>query len=219
MSIEDILKNRNTVNLELPTLTLDVNQIPLNSPEKLSEVHQGEYTGLLNFEWNYFKRQSVELCITPQTYSEITQGKPLNDIGAVANQRLIKSSFYKNRPENVRLNLSEPEANNLWLDMRRDLFPNVSDSAINENQKSDVTQIFLHTVASGSTATNAAFITRDKNFLEKYEKFESKYGVQIITANDAWSFYKPKYSLYAPTEDEQRELWGQQKVLIESLEM
>jgi len=214
MSFEYPLPNRNTINLDLPTLTLDVNQVTLKPPDKLGT----DYIGLLRFEYNYFVHNSVELCVTPQTSLEISKGTPISELGSFAYQRLIKSELYKSRPPEATLDLSTLEANDLWKEMRFDLFPTVTDTYLSTNQISDINQIFCHTASSGSTASNAAFLTFDGNFLRHADLFQEKYGVLITTPNTAWSFYENEYGLLVPDEHQALYLWKNQHDLLLSIE-
>jgi hypothetical protein len=210
MGLQYPLPNRDTINLDLPTFTLDVNQVALRPPAKLSS----DYQGLLRLEWNYFEPYSVELCVTPQTSLEIAQGAPLSELGSVAYQRYLKSELYKSRPPQATLNLLIPEANELWTDMRHNLFPTVVDEHLAPGQIADVNQIFWHTVSSGSIAINSVFVTLDGNFLNHAEDFQFRYGVSITTPNDAWASSESEYSLIIPTDTQLNELWNSQQELF-----
>jgi len=210
MSLIYPLPNRNSINLELPTFTLDVNQVAIRPLADLSSDLQG----LARLEWNYFEPHSVELCVTPETALEITQGMSLEALGSVAYQRYLKSELYKSRPPQATLSLAIPEANELWTDMRYNLFPTVADEQLAPRQIADVNQIFWHTVSSGSTASNSAFVTLDGNFLEHAEDFQVRYGVSITTPNNAWTTYEPEYDLTIPTNAQLDELWRKQQQLF-----
>jgi len=214
MAIEIPLSNRNTVNLSIPSFTLDVNQIPV----KYAAYQSDDNEGLVNLEWNYFFPQSIELCVTPQTQLEITQGVPLAQLGSVAYSRLQKTEFYKNRPPGVVLELTTSDSDALWQDMRHRLFPTVSDDLLSLNQIADVNQIFFHTIASGSTAGNSVFLTRDNNFLEHSEDFNNAYGVTILEPNIAWVGFQSDYNLDIPTSEEVDVLWEQQVAFRARLE-
>jgi len=204
------LPNRNTINLHLPTFTLDVNQVALQPPTLFS----ADLRGLVNLEWNYFEPHSVELCVTPESEIEITQGTPVDRLGSLAYRRFLKSGLYKSRPPQAILTLSFSDSEALWIDMRQLLFPTVTDDRITSNQIADVNQIFLHTISSGSTASNSAFVTLDGNFLGHADNFQERYGVTILPPNDAWSIYQPEYKLAVPTESQSEELWHKQQELF-----
>lgn len=102
---------RAKINYGLPTLTLDVNQIALKDPY----VWPPEMNGLSQLEWNYFQKRTVELCVTPQTPAEITQGTLIRSLGNVAYNRFQKSQLFKSRPSGTTLTLTEQESNALWL--------------------------------------------------------------------------------------------------------
>ncbi len=209
MSLIYPLPNRNSINLEKPTFTLDVNQVAIKPPDILSS----NYKGLVYLEWNYFEPHSIELCVTPKTAFEITQGTPLTELGSAAYQRYLKSELYKKRPPEATLSLSNAEANELWTDMRCKLFPTVKDEQLNHRQIADVDQIFWHASSSGSTAENSVFVTLDGNFLECADDFRDRYGISIMAPNDAWRAYEPDYELTRPTITQANDLWrGQQEL-------
>jgi hypothetical protein len=176
-----------------------------------------DYYGLLGFEWNYFEKETVELCVTPATEYEITQGRSIADLGSAAYNRLIKSELYKSRPPQATLILSPSDSDALWMDMRNVLFQTVADEYITNNQIADVNQIFMHAISSGSTVSNSAFITLDGNFHNYADEFNNRYGVSILTPNDAWSLYKGRYDLYEPDDEQCESLWKSQQELFARL--
>jgi len=204
---------RDKINYKLPTLTLDVNQIALKDPSN----RPSEMKGLAQLEWNYFKLQRIELCVTPETSFEITQNIPLSNLGAVAYRRFQKSQLFKNRPPGTTLNPTDQESNTLWIGIRRILWPTVDDSHLTPRQFADVNQIFYHTIASGSLV-NSAFITLDTDFHTHEKELSNKLGIRILTPSEAWEEFQPKYGLYKPYDKEIKELWGEQAVLFETLQ-
>jgi len=204
MSIIYPLPDRNTINLELPTFTLDVNQVALRHPSELDpDLH-----GLMCLDWNYFEPHTVELCVTPETALEITKGASVYNLGSIAYHRLLKSELYKNRP---------PEANELWSDIRYVLWPTVTNEQLTPCQISDVNQLFCHTISSGSTAINSVFLTLDGNFLKRSDELQDKYGVSVLSPNEAWNSYKPEYSLPIPTNTQLEKLWERQQEFYTSI--
>ena len=200
------LADTNSYDLELPTFTLDVNQIPLQPPAvAIPELH-----GLLNLEYNYFGPHSVDLCVTPTTPEEITRGQPSTSLGAVANNRFLKSELYKRRPPDAILHLADDDAGELWSDMRSVLWPTVTGLQLTPNQRADVDQIFWHAVSSGSMSVNSAFLTLDNNFLRNAQYFKNQYGVLILDPNSAWESFRGTYGLQLPTPDDLHDLWAQQ---------
>ena len=67
MTLKFPVADRNTVDLKLPTFTLDVNQIPVRPPAQRTPGLRG----LGSLEWNYFECHTVELCVTPEAQVEI----------------------------------------------------------------------------------------------------------------------------------------------------
>ena len=206
MSFQIPIADTNSYNLELPTFTLDVNQIPIQPPAvALPQLH-----GLLSLEYNYFGPHSVDLCVTPITPEEITQGQPSTSLGAAAYNRFLKSELYKRRPADAILRLDDEEAGELWFDMRSVLWPTVTDLQLTLNQRADVDQIFWHAVSSGSMSSNSAFLTLDNNFLRNAQHFKNRYGVLILEPNAALESFRGTYGLQVPTSDELDDLWAQQ---------
>jgi hypothetical protein len=204
------LPNRNSVNLAVPSFTLDVNQIPLKPPPPDDADRQG----LVGLEWNYFRTRLVELCVTPAATLEISAGYSLANMGSQAVRRLHKSQLFKNRPPGVVLDLSPADSDDLWSEMRHDLFPTVADRQLTEGQVADVHEIFLHTVSAGSSASNSVFLTKDEDFLAHSALFNDKYGVTIMPPATAWSTFRADYGLQAPTESDAYSLWAEQMELI-----
>ena len=215
MAITFPLPKRNTVNLELPTFTLDVNQIPIKAPVKRPR----DLYGLGGLEWNYFEHHKVELCVTPETRSDITQGVRIESLGSAAYQRYLKSELYKRRPPEATLQLSNAEANELWSDMRSLLWPSVKNSRLTPGQIADVNQIFYHTVSSGSTADNSVFVTLDGNFLGHATPLYERYGVTVLDPNNTWGRYQPRYNLQEPTTGQLDNLWNRQQQLFSSIQV
>lgn len=215
MALKFPIPNRNTVNLALPTFTLDVNQIPIKAPVRRPR----DLDGLGGLEWNYFEHHKVELCVTPETQLEIAQGVRVESLGAAAYQRYIKSELYKRRPPEATLQLSNAEANELWSDMRHVLWPTVKNSNLTSGQLADVNQIFYHTVSSGSTAGNSVFVTLDGNFLGHATPFYDRYGVTVLDPNSAWNRYQKRYNLQSPSTSELDDLWNRQQQLFSSIQV
>src|SRR5689334_3245216 len=86
--------DREKIDLVLPQFTLDVNQIALKRPS----TRPPAMTGLAYLEYQYFERQTVELCVTPEAAREIAQGTPVNSLGQTAYHRIRKSELFKARP-------------------------------------------------------------------------------------------------------------------------
>ena len=177
--------DREKVNLQLPVFTLDVNQVALKDPTTWPDSMRE----LAPLEWNYFEAGSVEMCVTPETAFEITKGVSLAELPWTAYQRFKKTEFLKSRPSGTTLTLSEQEANGLWNGTRDILWPTVPDHQLNPRQRADVSQLYFHTVASGSTAANSAFLTIDQNFINRRNDVRTGLGVSIMTPNEAWGRY------------------------------
>lgn len=203
---------RAKINYELPTFTLDVNQIALKNPS----TWPAPMSKLSHLEWNYFELGKIELCVTPETPHEIAQGTPTEDLGSIAYTRFQKSQLFKSRPAGTTLSLSEQESNTLWLGTRNILWPNITDKYLSLNQRSDVNQVFFHTVASGSLISSA-FITIDQNFHNHANELRSELGITILTPNQAWEEFQPIFRLYTPNENEVKRLFNDQQSLFESL--
>ena len=204
---------RDKINYDIPTFTLDVNQVALKDPS----AWPAQMSKLIHLEWNYFQDSKVELCVTPETSQEITQGVSPENLGAIAYARFRKSQLFKSRPAGTTLTLSEQDSNTLWLGIRDILYPTVDDSNLSSNQRSDVSQIFFHTVTSGSLA-NSAYLTIDQNFHNHATELCSELGITILTPNQAWEYFQPKYDFNTPTEKEIKKFFNdQQKLLINKL--
>lgn len=204
--------DREKINYGLPTLTLDVNQVALKDPS----VWPPEMERLIAFEWNYFEKKNIELCITPETEKEIIQGIPVEALGSMAYSRYQKSQFFKSRPPGTTLALDEEEANKSWNTMRYILFPTVRDSQLTFNQKADVNQIFYHTVCSG-TLEYSAFMTVDKNYHDHSTELQSELGIKVYYPDDAWHWLQPKFNLYSPNEEEVKTLLNDQRDYFQRL--
>ena len=126
--------------------------------------------------------------------------------------------MYKSRAQEVLLDLSPSDSDDLWLDMRGILFPTVADNQMTQRQIADVHQVFLHTLSSGSTASNSVFVTLDNNFIDHAEIFQNKYGVLIMPPNLAWSAYQPQHQLTVPSRSQANDLWRRQREFIARIE-
>lgn len=205
---------RDKIDYFKPTFTLDMNQVALKNPA----TRQPSMEGLAPLEWNYFYAGSrVELCVTPETESEIWRGENREHIGTQAYKRFSKSLLFKSRPDGTTLTLTEPESNDLWKGIRQIVFNSTSDASLNERNISDVTQIFFHTVASG-TLSNSAFITCDNDILRCRSTLAKEVGITVSTPSEAWEVYQPAYGLYKPTPGEITNLWDNQNIYIKRLE-
>jgi hypothetical protein len=205
--------DRFKIDLAKPVLTLDVNQIALRPPAQLAP----EYLPLLSIEWNYFETGLVEAAVTPETAHEITKGIPDEQLGSFAYQRLEKSRWFKARPSGSTLSLDVQESNELWLDMRQRLWPTLSNSQLNDNQRADVSQLFFHAVSSGSTVLHSAFVTLDHNFLGRAPELRSTYGVTVMTPGQAWTQYHSPFHLVQPTSSDIDALWRRQNTVLARL--
>ena len=78
--------------------------------------------------------------------------------------------------------------------------------------------MFFHTVASGSVA-QAAFVTVDTNFHKYTQELRSQLGVTVLTPQQAWEEYQPRFNLYKPTVNEIRSLWTEQQVYFRELQL
>jgi len=159
-------------------------------------------SGLAPLEWNYFEAGRVELCVTPETAFEITKGASLGDLPYTGYRRFKKTEFFRSRPSGTTLSLSEQEANELWNGTREIIWPSLRAEDLSHRQRADVSQLYFHTVASGSTCANAAFLTVDQNFLKHRTDIQSGLGVAIMTPDQAWVRYSDEYELYHPSPDE-----------------
>lgn len=201
--------DQDKIDFEKPTFTLDVNLIPLKSPESWPP-------GLPHLEWNYFETQQMELCVTPQTPNEIVQGVPIEELGSTAYKRFQKSEFYKKRPLDTVLDFADQEANEVWLDLRRTLFSSVTDDLLTPNQQADVTQAFYHLTVSG-TLSNSAFISTDHVFTGHSAELQRRFGITVMNPVGAWGVYGPSYGLVTPSDDQVRRLWEEQHNFIAKL--
>ena len=215
MKIKYPLQNRNTVNLALPSFTLDVNQIPIKAPVDRDKKLQG----LAGLEFNYFECGKVELCVTPETQIEITKGISIGSLGSAAYQRFLKTELYKRRPAEAVLQLTNAEANDLWCDMRNVLWPTTKSNDLIPRQIADVNQMFYHAVSSGSTADNSVFVTLDRNFLGHSDTLYGRYGVTVLDPNTAWGTYQRRYNLQAPSTSQEDNLWNNQQKLFSSIQV
>jgi hypothetical protein len=81
-----------------------------------------------------------------------------------------------------------------------------------------VNQIFFHTVASGSLASSA-YVTIDQNFHRHSDELRSELGITILTPNEAWEEFEPKFGLYTPNRTEINKLFADQQTLLEKLRL
>jgi len=203
---------RGKINYTVPVLTLDVIQVALKEPRK----HPLAMGGLAKLEWNYFETPKLELCVTPETDFEITKGMSVNSLGARAYERFQKCQLFKSRPAGLTLSLTAYEADELWGGIRKILWSSVDDDQLTSNQRADVSQLFFHTIA-GSTMSNAAFLTIDRNFHEHQSEIERELGVSVLTPTEAWDRYHSAYGLYQPTDAEIMALWNDQNRYLAQL--
>ena len=77
-------------------------------------------------------------------------------------------------------------------------------------------QLFFHVVCSSMVA-NAAFVTLDRNFLDRAAGLHSRYGVTVLSPNETWDIFAPRYSLVTPTEVEMHRLVNQHEAFFRSL--
>lgn len=194
------------INWEKPVFTLDVNQVALKEPSTWSS----ELEGLAQLEWNYFGTQQVEMCVTPESPFEITKGVDQSQMGWNAYNRFQKSLLFKSRPDGVRLNLSQQDANSLWGEVRQILWPTVTDQLLSITQRSDVSQLYFHIIASGAIA-NSAFITIDHNFAANANTIQKNLGVTVLNPSQAWEEYRPKFSLQEPSASDMQLMWDNQQ--------
>jgi hypothetical protein len=190
-----------------------VNQIALKDPTEWDPRR----SGLAPLEWNYFEAQRIELCVTPETAFEITGGASLGDLPYTGYRRFKKTEFFKSRPSSTTLSLNEQEANDLWNGTREILWPGIRATDLNHRQRADVSQLYFHTVTSGSTCANTAFLTDDHNFLNRRGNIQSGLGVAVMTADDAWVRYSDEYGLYHPTPWEIAQVHERQQQYITQL--
>jgi hypothetical protein len=203
---------RAKIDWEQPTFTLDVNQIALRPPDQLPP----ELYGLPQLEWNYFEEHKIELCVTPESSGEIAQGGNLATLGQQAFNRIQKTRLYKLRPSEVRLDLTDDEANRLWLGSRQMLFPTVADGALTLNQIHDVNQLVFHTISSG-TLSNSAFVTNDGAFHRAKADIAAELSVTILGPGETWEQYQPTYNLVQPSAGDTQQLWQQQQELFQRI--
>jgi hypothetical protein len=202
------IPDRDKVNLELPSFTLDVNQIALRPP-----LDRGtNRLGLGFLEYHYLEEASVELCVTPETAAEISRGA----VGRTAYDRIRKTQLFKARPSSTSLLLTDEEADELWTDIRSVLWPNVTDVDLAPGHRSDVTQIFFHTVCSSAVA-NSVFVTLDQDILRFGGALRGRYGIEVMTPNDAWSYSQREYRLRQPDSSSVERTWREQIELLDIL--
>jgi len=204
---------REKVNLDLPIFTLDVNLVALREPSEWPS----EMRGLAPLEWNYFEAGAIELCVTPVTAFEITKGQSLQALPYTAYQRLKKTEFLKARPPGTTLALSEHQSNILWGGIRDILWPGIAEDQLTVTQRADVTQLYFHSISSGSTCSNSAYLTRDQNYFKKRRDIATELGVTILNTNEAWEEYSHRYSLYQPTVQEIAYVHHQQQYYLQQL--
>jgi hypothetical protein len=201
------IPDREKVNLDLPSFTLDVNQIALKSP-----FDRGPDRLRLGFlEYHYMEEASVELCVTPETTSEISRG----NMGHSAYARMRKTELFKARPSTTSLILSDEEADELWTDIRATMWPSVLDSNLTPSHRSDVTQVFFHTVCSSAVA-NSAFVTLDHDILRCGGELRRRYGIAVMTPSDAWSYSEREYRLRQPESSSMDRVWREQLELLDA---
>jgi hypothetical protein len=202
------IPDRDKVNLELPSFTLDVNQIALKPPSERGR----DRVGLGFLEYHYLEEASVELCVTPETHVEISRGS----FGWTAYDRIRKTELFKARPGSTSLLLDEEEANELWTDIRGVLWPTISDGALTVRHRSDINQVFFHTVCSSAVA-NSAFVTLDQDILRAEGTLHRNYGIKVMTPNDAWSYSQLEYGLRQPESSAVERTWREQIELLDWL--
>ncbi|MFH1892504.1 MAG: hypothetical protein ABIK83_07455 [Candidatus Zixiibacteriota bacterium] len=193
-----IWKPQGKIDYEKPVITADVNSVYTKDWQNLPD----ELGRLPSFEFVYFYKAQVEMCVTPKFEDEVLQGKSLEEHGPRVYRRVKKSQLFKLRPSDYILgNMDDKTASELWTDIRDTMWPSVSDANLTTNQINDVDQIFYHTTASGFLS-NAAFITFDGGILNRASDLFNRFGIKVLTANEAWEEYSPKYGLYEPNQDD-----------------
>lgn len=206
------IPDRDKVDLGLPLCTLDVNQVAIRPNFHLRPALRG----LANLEYNYFEQRSVELCVTPETALEISQGTSVNSLGHAAYNRISKSELFKARPASTILNLTQQDADELWTDLRCSLWPGIQERRLLRNQISDIHQLFFHIVCS-STVANAAFVTLDDNFLKRAPELNKRYGATVLSPNATWDTFMPRYNLVTPSDKQIDLLLGEQRGFFSGL--
>ena len=206
------ITNRDKIDYGKPTCTFDVNLVALKSPESLSSLVVPVY----KLEFNYFQFQNVELCVTPETEHEITQGVTVASLGPTAYRRLQKTKLFKSRPPGATLTLSDYEASKLYTDLRNVLWPTVEDRHLTPAQLSDVTQAFYYTASSGGLL-DSAFVTNDQNFHRQSGELKAAFGINIMAPDRAWQSYLQDYSLYDPNQKEIDHFWREQDIYFNRL--
>ncbi len=200
------IRESDKIDFGKPSATLDVNLVALRDPS----TWPPEMDGLGQLEWNYFRNEAVELCVTPEAKLEITQGQSLASLGAAASRRFQKSRLFKGRPAGTTLTLPDLQANQTWTAMRHVLWPQVPDSALTGNQLADVSQLFFHLMVSGML-TNSAYLTLDGNFHNRAAEISSEFGISVMRPGAAWDRWREQYHLYDPTSTEVHALWDDQR--------
>lgn len=180
-----------------PVFTLDVNQIALKQPGLWTPAMKG----LGPLEWNHFRTHQVELCVTPETAFEITQGQALDSMPWTGYLRFKKSQLFTSRPSGTTMSLNEQQANELWQDLRGVLWPNVSDAMLTGKHRADVSQLYFHMIGN-SLVTDSAYLTGDRDFLDRADAVHGRFGVVTMTPTEAWTDYRLKYSLHEPSDHE-----------------
>lgn len=177
-----------------PIVTFDMNVLRVRPIEQLKE----HYAGLPELEFNAFMTGQINACVTPESFIEIIRGSSLPLVGTRAYDRLRKSHWFNSMPLSGRLDLTAEQASGYWLDIRKAIFPTVIDSELTFNQQSDITQLFYCLATSGNIE-GAAFITQDKNFLNRAADIERDFHIKVCTPMQAWSNFQPKYGLTVPS--------------------
>lgn len=200
------IPDRDKVDLGLPVCTLDVNQVAIRPRyHERPDLH-----GLVCLEFNYFRLRTVELCVTPETAIEIAQGIETSSLGSAAFNRISKSALFKARPASTVLDLSSGDADELWADVQHSLWPARSTGALTRNQIGDINQLFFHVVCS-SMVQNSAFVSLDRNFLDRAPELRSRYGITVLSPNDTWRTFGSRYSLVAPSDHDLAKLLNEER--------
>ncbi len=209
------IPDRRKIDLGKPVYTLDVNLVALKQPWELPQLD-----GLAELEFSYFRDQSVELCVTPQTTGEIMAGTALSELGSTALARVRKSEWFKARPPGSTIYFDDSQANEVFVDLRWTLWPTVTDECISTNQLNDVAQVYFHLIGTGG-AHAATFLTNDGNFHRHAGPLQDRFGIRVSTPTDAWSACRSEYGLHEPTSGEIQDLWmdeGEYLRFLESLQ-
>lgn len=187
-----------------PWVLLDVNMIALKPPCQRTSA----YVGLAQLEYNYFMRDAIGLYVTPQALIEITEGSSVHTLGSTAMKRAMKCDLYHTRPIGTALTLSDQEANSNWCRMSDILFPNTSLQALTIQQRNDVTHLFFHYIAGGTSPLTSYVTADEKHILSKRAELAHEFSIRVESVNASWGRLQNSYDLYTADDLDLETMWS-----------